>query len=262
METALCASGFAETYERVLVPSIFGHWAREIVDRARPVGPADRILDLGCGTGVVARQLRERLGGGAPITGVDANPEMVAMAPTLAPEIDWREGNAMKLPFADASFELVVCQQMLQFVPDCAAALREVRRVLAPGGRLVAATWRPRHELPLFDVLGRIAERHLGTPNEKRFLLGDDAELRTLLASAGFTRVHIDVVTRIDHFHEFPFRLSALAANFDLSRFSDAEREARLVAIENESRDAAKPFTEGDGLAAPARANLITATVQ
>jgi len=262
MEAAFRVAGFAEIYERVLVPSIFGHWAQEIIERARPVGPADRILDLGCGTGIVARLLRERLGGGARITGIDASPEMVAMARTLAPEIDWREGNAMKLPFADASFELVVCQQMLQFVPDWAAALSEVRRVLVPGGRLVAATWRSRRELPLFDVLGQIAERHLGTSNEKRFLLGDDAELRTLLAETGFANVRIDVVMRVDHFREFPYRGSALAANFDLSKFSDAEREARLAAIENDSRIAAKQFAEGEGLAAPARANVITATVQ
>jgi ubiquinone/menaquinone biosynthesis C-methylase UbiE len=262
MEAMLRVAGFAETYERVLVPSIFGPWAQEIIERARPVGPADRILDLGCGTGIVARLLRDRLGGGACITGVDASPEMVAMARTLAPEIDWREGNAVNLPLADASFELVVCQQMLQFVPDWATALREVRRVLVPGGRLIAATWRPRHELPLFDVLGQIAERHLGTPNEKRFLLSDDSQLRTLLADTGFGNVRIDVVTRVDHFREFPYRGSALAANFDLSKFSDAEREARLVAIENESRIAAKQFAAGNGLAAPARANLITATVQ
>jgi SAM-dependent methyltransferase len=86
---------------------------------------------------------------------------------------------------------LVVCQQMLQFVPDRAAALREMRRVLAPGGRLVLATWRAREEQPLFEVLGRIAERHLGVPNEKRFLLGDDVALGAMVAEAGFEDVHV-----------------------------------------------------------------------
>ncbi len=263
METALRITGFAETYERILVPSIFAPWAQEVIERARPIGPADRILDLGCGTGIVARLLRERLGGGARITGVDASAEMIAMARTLAPELEWREGNAMQLPFADASFELVVAQQMLQFVPDRAAALREIRRVLVPGGRLVAATWRPRHELPLFETLGQIAERHLGTPNEKRFALGDDAALRALLADAGFADIRIDIVTRTEHHREFPFRGSALAANFDLSKLSPDEIETRLRAIETESAEACKPFaSDAGGFAAPSRANLITATVK
>jgi SAM-dependent methyltransferase len=262
MDAALRTPKIAETYESILVPSIFAPWAQEILERARPIGPSDRVLDLGCGTGIVARLLRDRLGAGTRLTGVDASAEMIAHARTLAPEIDWREANAMKLPFADASFELVASQQMLQFVPDPAAALREIRRVLAPGGRLVAATWRPRRELPLFDLLGQIAERHLGVANEKRFLLGDEALLRGLLDDAGFADVRIEVVTRMDRFQEFPYRLSALAANFDLSTLSPAEREARLSALEAESRKAAEPFAADGGVAAPARANLIVATAK
>jgi SAM-dependent methyltransferase len=262
MDAALRTPKIAETYESILVPSIFAPWAQEILERARPIGPSDRVLDLGCGTGIVARLLRDRLGAGTRLTGVDASAEMIAHARTLAPEIDWREANAMKLPFADASFELVVSQQMLQFVPDPAAALREIRRVLAPGGRLVAATWRPRRELPLFDLLGQIAERHLGVANEKRFLLGDEALLRGLLDDAGFADVRIEVVTRMDRFHEFPYRLSALAANFDLSSLPPEEREARLSALEAESRKAAEPFAADGGIAAPACANLIVATTK
>jgi SAM-dependent methyltransferase len=255
----------AETYERVLVPTIFAPWAEEILSRARPIGPADRILDLGCGTGIVARSLRQRLGGGANITGADANADMIAMARSLAPDLDFREANATALPFGDHSFELVVSQQMLQFVPDPGAALREVRRVLVPGGRFIAATWRPRHEQPLYEVLGQVAQRHLGAADEKRFLLGDDAMLRTLLTEAGMDDVHIEVVTRTDEFRglEFPYRLSAIAANFDLSTLSDAEREARLSAVEVESRHAAAQFAlAGGGIGAEARANLITAVAK
>jgi ubiquinone/menaquinone biosynthesis C-methylase UbiE len=262
MEAALRTRGVAEIYERTLVPSIFAPWAQEILERARPIGPADRVLDLGCGTGIVARLLRERLGGAARITGLDASADMIEMARALAPELEWREGNAMKLPFADASFELVVAQQMLQFVPEPAAALREIRRVLVPGGRFVAATWRPRHELPLYEVLGQVAERHLGVAHEKRFLLGDDAALRAMLAEAGFSDVRVDVVTRIDRFREFPYRLSALAANFDLSTLSEAEREARLSALEAESREAAQRFISDGVIAAPSRANLIAASAK
>ena len=79
MEAALRTPGIADTYERILVPSIFAPWAQEILARARPIGPADRILDLGCGTGIVARLLRERLGGGARVTGADASADWAVL---------------------------------------------------------------------------------------------------------------------------------------------------------------------------------------
>src|SRR3954447_24287673 len=118
MEQAQRIPDFADMFERVLVPAIFKPYANDLVERARPIGPSDRVLDLGCGTGIVARVLRERLGGAARITGLDAAPPMISMAKSVAPELDFREGNAMALPFADHSFDLVLSQQMLQFVPD------------------------------------------------------------------------------------------------------------------------------------------------
>ena len=262
MEAILQQPKMTDIYEDVLVPSIFAPWSSEIIERARPIGASDRILDLGCGTGIVARKLRERLGGAAHITGVDASAEMLAKARDLAPDLPWHLGNAMGLPFEDASFELVVSQQMLQFVPDRTAALREIRRVLVSGGRLIAATWRARHELPLYETLGVIAERHLGTPNEKRFSLGDDASLSRLLADAGFSDIRIEIITRAEHFPEFPYRLSALAANFDLTALDADERERRLATVEAESVEAAKQFAVDGGICAPARANLVIATAQ
>jgi SAM-dependent methyltransferase len=116
--------------------------------RVRPIGASDRILDLGCGTGVIARILRERLGGAANIVGVDASLPMIEKARSIEPELDLRLGNAIALPFADGSFDLVLCQEMLQFVPDRTAALREARRVLSPGGRFLVGIWRPRNEQP------------------------------------------------------------------------------------------------------------------
>src|SRR5437762_12901499 len=118
MERALSIPTFAETYERLLVPGKFGPWARDLVERARPIGPSDRILDLGCGTGIVSRVLRERLGGAAKIVGLDASALMIEKARAIAPELDFRQRNAMALPFRDGAFELVLCQGMLQFVPD------------------------------------------------------------------------------------------------------------------------------------------------
>src|SRR5689334_20994646 len=105
LATAQKQSNFADGYERTIVPAIFEPYARDLVERARPIGPSARILDLGCGTGIVARVLRERLGGAARIVGLDVSAVMLEKARSLAPELDLREGNAQALPFADGSFD-------------------------------------------------------------------------------------------------------------------------------------------------------------
>ncbi len=259
METALRQPDIADVFERLLVPGIFDRYARDLIERARPIGPSDRVLDLGCGTGIVARKLRERLGGATRIAGLDVSPLMIAKARALAPEVEWREGNAVSLPFEPHSFDLVLSQQMLQFVPDRAATLREVRRVLAPGGRLFASTWRPRTEQPLHDALGKVAESHLGASNDKRWTL-DGEELRVLLVEAGFVDVRITTVSLTEQFREFPVRMSAMAANFDLASLTDAERAQKLAAVEADSAPVLARFTTGGVVAAPSITNVATAT--
>ena len=233
MEPVFRNPSIADVFESILVPAVFKPYAQDLIARARPIGPSDRILDLGCGTGIVARLLRERLGGAARVSGLDISAPMIAKARALAPEIDWHEGTAMKLPFADGSFDLVLCQQMLQFVPDPLVALHEVRRVLVPGGRLLVSTWRPRTEQPLFDALGRAAERHLGASNDKRWSL-DGERLRELLVSAGFADVVSHTHSLVDHYTEFPIRSSTLASNFEVAALAEAELERKLQ--QNRSR--------------------------
>jgi ubiquinone/menaquinone biosynthesis C-methylase UbiE len=261
MEQAQRQADFADTFERVLVPAVFERYARDLIERARPFGPSDRILDLGCGTGIVARLLRERLGGAARIAGVDISAQMIAKARAIAPELDWYEGNALALPLADGSFDIVLSQQMLQFVPDRAAAVREIKRVLAPGGRLVASTWKPRREQPMWDALGQLAERHLGPANDKRWSL-DAAELRTLLADAGFTDIQLATASLEEHHRDVPVRASTMAANHDLDALSMAERERRLALIEAEAPSVLARFVARDGgYRSSSVTNIVTARV-
>jgi ubiquinone/menaquinone biosynthesis C-methylase UbiE len=249
---------FADEYERTLVPAIFERYARDLVERARPIGASERILDLGCGTGIVARVLRERLGGAANVMGLDASAPMLEKARSIAPEIDFHEGNAMALPFADHSFELVLCQEMLQFVPDRAVALREVCRVLSPGGRFFVGAWRPRSEQPLHDALGRVAERHLGKSNDKRWLLDGD-KLGQALTDAGFTSIRIEMVSLTERYRELSARRNAMAANFDLSALSEDEKERRFAAIEADSAEVFARFALDEGFGAPSFANVASA---
>jgi len=259
MERAQTIPDFAEIFERVIVPPIFDPWSRDLIERARPIGPSDRILDLGCGTGILARNLRERLGGAARITGLDVSAGMLAVARRVAPELDWREGNAMALPFAAASFELVLSQEMLQFVPDRAAAARELHRVVAPGGRVLLSTWRARAELPLFDLVGRIADAHLGAVDDKRFSFGDGDALHALLVEAGFVDVRVQTVTLIERYPQVPVRLIVMGAGHDLAALSADERERRLAAIEAESAAALARFAVPGGFECPSYANVAFA---
>jgi ubiquinone/menaquinone biosynthesis C-methylase UbiE len=117
----------------------------------------DRVLDIACGTGIVARVARERFGDAGSIVGIDVSPDRLAVARAVAPSIDWREGNASALPLHDGEqFDVVVCQQGLQFVADKPAAAAQMRRALAEGGRLAVATWRCDDEMPFFREIRRV----------------------------------------------------------------------------------------------------------
>ena len=179
--------------ELTVISDALERYARDLVDRARPIGPSDRILDLGCGTGIVACVLRERLGGAMYVVGVDANPVMLEKARLLAPEIDWREGDLSTLPFAADSFDLVFCQDVLRFVPDHAKALHEVRRVLSPGGRLLASTWRPIDDPPFENAGSSLVEQRARITKGTSWSLGATA-LSTALTEAGFVDIRIETV--------------------------------------------------------------------
>src|SRR5262245_42186194 len=156
------ATTFTEIYERVLVAPLFRPFAEQLIARVA-LNRGDSVIDVACGTGIVARVARERLGPDARIVGVDVAPAMLAVAQTVEPAIDWREGNAVALPVsAGEHFTVLTCHQGLQFMPDKPAALREMRRVLAPRGRVAIATWSSLEDLRAVRDLNAIAEHHVG----------------------------------------------------------------------------------------------------
>ncbi len=130
-------------YEEYFVVNQLRHWADELLDRAQ-LTVGDRILDVGCGTGIVARRAARRRGDTARVTGIDPHPAMLAVARSVSSDegvtVTWHEGVAELLPFPDASFDCVLMQQALQYVQNQSGALSEMRRVLVPGGRLVSST--------------------------------------------------------------------------------------------------------------------------
>jgi ubiquinone/menaquinone biosynthesis C-methylase UbiE len=192
----------AETYERELVPALFGPWAPRVVELAE-LRPGLRVLDVACGTGVVARLAAQAVGEDGRVAGLDVNPGMLAVAAALPPvegaAIEWVEASAQELPFPGASFDVVCCQLVLQFLPDRAGALGEMKRVLVPGGRVVVLVWRAIDRSPGFAALASALGRTLGAEAESLmrapFALGDADELSRLLQGAGLRDVAIRAET-------------------------------------------------------------------
>jgi SAM-dependent methyltransferase len=186
------AGNAAEIYERELVPAVFGLWGPRVVELAR-LRRGLRVLDVACGTGLVARLAAEAVGADGRVAALDLNPAMLAVASELPPvdgaQIDWVEGDAQSLPFTDASFDVVCCQLGLQFFPDRERAVREIKRVLVPGGRAVVMVWREIERAPGFEVLAAALGRTMGADAEALmrapFGLADAAELSRLLETGG-----------------------------------------------------------------------------
>jgi ubiquinone/menaquinone biosynthesis C-methylase UbiE len=190
-------------YARHLAPVVFQPWAEVLLD-AVGVTPGSAVLDVASGTGVVSREAALRSGADGRVVASDVSGPMLAAASALdaaagAAPIEYREAPAEALPFADGSFDTVVCQQGLQFFPRQAAAVAEMRRVLRPGGRAGIAVWATGHRLEPFAAYGEeLLELGAEPPfpgafEPESFMMAPDA-VRSLLDRAGFSHVEIAVV--------------------------------------------------------------------
>jgi len=184
----------AKLYETVFVPSLFGPWAT-IVAEAAEIQPGEGVLDVACGTGILARVTRARTGSQGAVVGLDLSRAMLAIARDVAPDITWQHGSAETLPFPDHSFDAVLSQFGLMFFPDRAQALREMLRVLVPRGRLIVAVWDTLEHSPGFRAFVDIVERHAGTQLadglRAPFALADRAKLAELFHTAGTISIAI-----------------------------------------------------------------------
>jgi ubiquinone/menaquinone biosynthesis C-methylase UbiE len=192
-ETAYGGTG-PESYERFFVRDIGRPVAADLIELAA-LAPGERVLDVACGTGIVARLAREEVGAGGAVAGLDPNPGMLAVAREVAAGtgIEWHQASAESMPLEDASFDVVLSQMGLQFVPDRAAAAGEMARVLAPGGRLALNVVGPRPQV--MTVLAEALVTHV-SPDAGKFVdvvfsLHDEDEIQGLLAGAGLQDVTV-----------------------------------------------------------------------
>lgn len=179
------AATAAEVYEEFFVPALFAQWAEPMLDAAA-VAVGDAVLDVGCGTGVLTRAARRRVGPRGEVVGIDRNDAMLAVAARSPEPVTWQSGVAESLPFDDARFDRVLCQFALMFFDDRRRALREMARVLRPGGTVAIATWSAIDESPgyatMIDLLRRVVSDAAADALRAPFCLGTVDAVAALLA--------------------------------------------------------------------------------
>lgn len=184
----------ANAYEALMVPALFGEWAPRVADAAE-IRPGQRVLDVACGTGVLAREILSRVGDAGTVAGLDASPGMLEVARQRAPTVEWRQGVAESLPYGDDSFDAVVSQFGLMFFSERRDALAEAVRVLSPSGHLAVAVWDSLDNIPAYAAEVELVERIAGRPAADSlrapFVLGDQRGLASLFEDIGARPVEI-----------------------------------------------------------------------
>lgn len=242
-------------------------WVLRLVDVAA-LQAAEHVLDVACGTGFVARVAAQRVGAKGRVVGIDLNPSMIEAARAAsdldAPStIEWRTGDATRLPFENAVFDVILCQQGLQFFPDRVQGLREMHRVLRLGGRLAFTVWSAISDTPyqaaLADALARHVSPEAGSMALAPCALHDAVELHGLVASAGFRNVHVRPTietTKLPLPEEFvPGHLAALPIAQTIAELGPDRRTALMKHM----TEALRPYVDGEKLTLPAGVHVVTA---
>jgi ubiquinone/menaquinone biosynthesis C-methylase UbiE len=253
----------AELRERYSVRYFIGPWVPGLIAVAS-LHPGERVLDVACGTGVVSRLAAPAVGPTGQVTGLDINAAMLAVARSRPPSgvsITWVEGNAVAMDFPDASFDVILCQQGLQFFPDKAAALLEMHRVLVPRGRVILSVWKSAgpYNVAVADALAH----HVGVEAATRFrasrVVPDAETLYRLLIEAGFPAVEIRPSTmtiRLPSLETFVLgHLSGMPVADAVSALSEEQR----AALARHVKRALEPYADGTGVAVPDEVNIATA---
>lgn len=190
-------SSAAEIYDEFFLPALFEAWPPQLVAAAQ-LGPGMRVVDVACGTGVLTLQAAKAVSPGGTAAGVDLNSGMLAVARRKAPEIDWREAPAEALPFDSADFDAAVSQFGLMFFQDRHAAIREMWRVLRPGGRLAVAVWDSLENTPGYSAVTALLAQLFGDEIadllRAPYTLGETGLLEALLLDSGVEKPRVSRV--------------------------------------------------------------------
>lgn len=248
----------AANYERYQVPSVFEPLATMFL-RHVALRPGQRVLDVACGTGIVTRLAALILADGGSIVGVDLSGDMLDVArrnvPVAAARVEWHQVDAASLPFPDAEFDVVLCQQGLQFLPDKPAALAEMHRVLKPEGLLGICVWCSIEDSPLHAAIAEWIACHVRRDVADRFSapfsFGEPASLRSAISAAGFRSVEVHVDTVMRRLLRAEKSVPGLLASTPVANDIAALDQARLADLIDEVSGKLERFMDGHELVVP-----------
>jgi SAM-dependent methyltransferase len=258
-ETFQISAEQAEIYEARFVPAIFAQWAEPVLDLAG-VTAGDRVLDVGCGTGVLARAAAARVRPTGAVTGVDLNDGMLSVARRLGPGIDWRQGDASALPIADGCFDVVACQSALMFFPDATAALREMARVCTGTGTVVVQVYARLADQPAYgpwvETVARLAGPQAVNLLGTYWVHGDVDALTRRFETAGLRVTDVRSPLGVARFASVrEFVRTEIAATPLVDRITDRD-EQRII---DASEKVLARYGSLSGLDLPLAAHLVAA---
>lgn len=258
-----------ELYERYLVPAITSVWANDLLDRVG-LRRGETVLDIACGTGVVAR-LAEHRGHVGRLVGIDLNTAMLAIARQKSATVEWIEGSALDLPFDTNSFDAVLCQLGLQFFPNRALALKEMVRVLKPGGRAGLSVYSAIERTPAAHAFVQALDKYLGVEASRtkrsEHLSCDAQEVRAWAKQAGFDVVDVATVTKQITFPSMMdyarFQLTATPMAALLKNRDASESERLIMSIADDAASRLDPsMLTGGKLTFPQQSFVMTASLR
>lgn len=256
------AATAAEVYDEFFVPALFIDWPAHVLQAAE-VQAGHTVLDVACGTGVLARQAAELVGSDGAVTGVDINDGMLAVARQKAPAIVWKKGAAEALPFEDARFDRVVSQFGLMFFQDPVQALREMKRVTRPRGRVAVAVWGSLAATPGYAAVAQILAELFGPEIaqsiEAPYSLGDTAALERLFKEADYADIEIKTVTGTARFASVEAWIYTDIKAWTLADVIDEEGYERLR--QYAPQKLARFVTTNGSVAFDAPAHIVTASI-
>jgi ubiquinone/menaquinone biosynthesis C-methylase UbiE len=255
-------SGDAPTAYVRFALKIMEPWTDDLI-RSAGCRDGDRVLDVACGTGIVANRVNLVSGKLCTVTGIDVNEGMLSVA-RRNPQIEWHQGSATDLPFEPDNFDVVLCQQGLQYVPDRAAAMKEMTRILSPGGRLALNVWGALERQPFQAAMAEAIERFLGAearaPLALACSLNTAEELRSLAVNAGLQNIRI----RFEHRtlrYPAPAGLAAgfIGATPAAAQFAELSADSKQAFIAYVAEKLAS-YVDDSGMAVPYENHFLTAS--
>lgn len=250
----------AEFYESAFVPAFFAQWAPMLCDAAG-VAPGHSVLDVACGTGIVARTAAHIVGPTGTVSGVDLNEAMLTVARRVAPDIVWRQCDAESLPFPDKTFQTVLCQMALMFFPDRVEAMKEMRRVAIHDGTVAVLVPGRLDAQPAFAPFVDMATRHGGAETgsllSSYFGCGNLDELAAMIGSAGLT---VTTATTRSGIYRAPSVDAFVTTEVESTPLVERLSDDVYRRIRRDAHEVLQPVTTpGGAVVAPFEVNVVTA---